>query len=84
MIVLGFLLWKITVLWRNKLEETLWFFDITQTQYAILASLKWFEVKKELATQSLLSAHSKIEKVTLSKAIRQLEKKIWLSESLLL
>ncbi|HFB67017.1 MAG TPA: MarR family transcriptional regulator [Aeromonadales bacterium] len=71
----GFLLWKITALWRNRLEEVLRNFGITQTQYAILASLKWFEVKKEPTTQSHLSEHTKIEKMTISKAIRQLEKK---------
>jgi len=70
----GFLLWKITALWRKRLENVLSNFCITQTQYAILASLKWFEVKKEPTTQAHLSEHTKIEKMTISKAIRQLEK----------
>jgi MarR family transcriptional regulator, transcriptional regulator for hemolysin len=46
---------------------------ITQTQYAILASLRWFEEKREPPTQAHLVEHAKIDKMTLSKAIRKLE-----------
>jgi MarR family transcriptional regulator for hemolysin len=48
-------------------------FGITQTQYAILALLKWFEEQKEPTTQMHLVEHAKIEKMTLSKAVRRLE-----------
>jgi MarR family transcriptional regulator for hemolysin len=70
----GFLLWKITALWQAKLGKVLSEFGITQTQYAILASLRWFEEKKEPITQSHLVKHAKIDKMTVSKAIRRLEK----------
>jgi MarR family transcriptional regulator, transcriptional regulator for hemolysin len=69
----GFLLWKITALWQKKLAEVLGQFGITQTQFAMLASLKWFEEKKEPTTQTHLVDHTKIDKMTLSKAIRKLE-----------
>jgi MarR family transcriptional regulator for hemolysin len=69
----GFLLWKITALWQRKLSEVLGEFGITQTQYAMLASLRWFEEQKEPATQSHLVEHAKIDKMTVSKAIRKLE-----------
>ena len=69
----GFLLWKITALWQGKLARVLGGFGITQTQYAILASLKWFEEQKEPATQMHLVEHAKIDKMTLSKSIRRLE-----------
>ena len=69
----GFLLWKITALWQAKLGKVLSEFGMTQTQYAILASLRWFEEKKEPVTQSHLVAHAKIDKMTVSKAIRRLE-----------
>jgi len=69
----GFLLWKITALWQRKLAEVLSEFGITQTQYAMLASLKWFEEKKEPTTQAHLVEHAKIDKMTISKAIRRLE-----------
>lgn len=69
----GFLLWKLTGLWQTKLAQVLSVFEITQTQYAILASLRWFQEHHQQSTQASLVAHTKIEKMTLSKAIRQLE-----------
>lgn len=69
----GFLLWKITALWQRKLAEVLGEFGITQTQYAILASLKWFEERNEPTTQANLVRHTRIDKMTVSKAIRRLE-----------
>jgi DNA-binding MarR family transcriptional regulator len=69
----GFLLWKITMLWQQKLFKVLGEFGITQTQYAILASLLWFEEHNEPATQAHLIEHTKIDKMTVSKSIRKLE-----------
>jgi DNA-binding MarR family transcriptional regulator len=69
----GFLLWKITALWQQTLAGVLGDFGITQTQYAILASLRWFEERDQPATQQHLAEHAKLEKMTLSKAIRRLE-----------
>ncbi len=69
----GFLLWKITALWQRKLSEVLREFGITQTQFAILASLQWFEKQAEPTTQAHVVEHAKIDKMTLSKAIRKLE-----------
>jgi MarR family transcriptional regulator for hemolysin len=69
----GFLLWKITALWQQTLAGVLGDFGITQTQYAILASLRWFQERYQPATQTHLAEHAKLEKMTLSKAIRRLE-----------
>ena len=69
----GFLLWKVTTLWQARLAGVLAKFGITQTQYAILASLRWFEDRGEPPTQTHLAEHARIEKMTLSKAIRALE-----------
>ena len=69
----GFLLWKLTALWQRRLAQVLGEFAITQTQYAILASLRWFEEHAEPPTQAHLVEHAKIDKMTLSKAIRKLE-----------
>ena len=69
----GFLLWKLTSLWQEKLAVVFSRFGITQTQYAIMASLLWFEKNQEPPTQVRLVEHTKIDKMTLSKAIRKLE-----------
>lgn len=69
----GFLLWRITGLWQARLATVLARFAITQTQYAILASLRWFEGLNRQSTQANLSEHARIDKMTLSKAVRKLE-----------
>jgi MarR family transcriptional regulator, transcriptional regulator for hemolysin len=69
----GFLLWKLTALWQRQLALVFDGFGITQTQYAIMASLRWFEENREPTTQSLIAEHARLEPMTLSKAIRKLE-----------
>jgi MarR family transcriptional regulator for hemolysin len=71
----GFLLWKLTALWQQKLALVFDSFGITQTQYAIMASLRWFEEHHEPTTQTLLAEHARLEPMTLSKAIRKLEER---------
>lgn len=68
----GFLLWKLTTLWQRRLALVFDSYGITQTQYAILASLRWFEERHEPTTQALLAEHARLEPMTLSKAIRRL------------
>ncbi len=67
-------MWKLSSLWQQMLAAELSRFDINQTQFAILASLKWFSGNAQTATQTTLVAHAKIEKMTLSKSIRLLER----------
>ncbi|MEP7001989.1 MAG: MarR family transcriptional regulator [bacterium] len=69
----GFLLWKVTALWQRRLALVFDGFGITQTQYAIMASLRWFEENREPTTQALIAEHARLEPMTLSKAIRKLE-----------
>ena len=69
----GFLVFKLTLLWQHRLQRVFDAFGITQTQYAILASLRWFEEQRTPTTQGALAAHARIEPMTLSKAIRRLE-----------
>ena len=69
----GFLLWKLTALWHQRLAAALGRYGLTQTQYAILASLRWFEEQGEPPSQAHLAAHTKIDKMTLSKALRKTE-----------
>lgn len=68
----GFMLWKITQLWQAKILKALTPFALTQTQYAILASLKWCVEHQLPTTQAYLIGFSKIEKMTFSVAIRKL------------
>jgi len=69
----GFLLWQLTSRWQARIATALQRFGLTQTQHAILASLRWLAEHDGPPTQSRLAEHAQIEKMTLSKAIRRLE-----------
>ncbi len=77
----GFLLFRLNYLWLKELNAIFANLGITQTQYAILASVLWFEEQGEPISQSDLVSHTKIEKMTLSKAIRNLETKGFVSRT---
>ena len=68
----GFLLYRVTTLWQQKLGKVFDRLGVNQTQYAILASLKYFEEHGEQSTQAHLADHARIEKMTLSKSVRLL------------
>jgi len=70
----GLLLWRLTSMWQARIAEALKPFALTQTQCAILASLRWFEEHGEQPTQRHLVEHARIDKMTLSKAIRSVER----------
>ncbi len=71
----GFTLWKLTALWQRNLAEVLGEFEITQTQFAILAAMIGFEKDGQDVTQALLVAQTNIDKMTISKSVRGLQDK---------
>ncbi len=71
----GFTLWKLTTLWQRNLAEVLAGFDITQTQFAILAAMVDFEKAGEDVSQAILVANTNIDKMTISKSVRSLQAK---------
>ncbi len=71
----GFLLWQVTNLWQREIKKSLECYNLTHPQFVILASTYWFELKKVKPTQILLSNHSKIDPMTTSTILKNLEKK---------
>jgi len=61
--------------WQQKFTTLLHPFAITQTQFALLASLRWFAENHHPTSQADLVIHTKIDKMTVPKALRKLEKK---------
>src|SRR5438128_1476507 len=55
----GFLLWQVTALWQRRVAEALRPHELTQVQYALLASLLWLSRTEDDVTQSRLAAHAK-------------------------
>ncbi len=72
----GFLLWQISSLWQQKQKKALEAnYDITHTQYVLLASIYWLTLHDEEVTQVSLSAHTKIEPMTISQVLKVLQKR---------
>lgn len=71
----GFLLWQVTNLWQREIKKILLPFDLTHSQFVILASTHWLTIQKMEATQIILSLHTKIDPMTTSQVVRTLQKK---------
>ena len=71
----GFLLWQVTNLWQRELRKALEKYDLTHSQFVLLASISWLTSKKTDITQTLLSVHTKIDPMTTSMVLRTLQKK---------
>jgi DNA-binding MarR family transcriptional regulator len=71
----GFLLWKATNLWQREIKKTLKKFDLTHTQFVILASSYWLTSKTENITQVEIANFIDIDKMMTSNVIRKLIEK---------
>ena len=77
----GFLLWQVTNLWQREIKLALAKFDITHSQFVLLASILWLSQFEEPITQVLLSNHTKIDPMTTSTVLRTLQKKGFLQRT---
>jgi MarR family transcriptional regulator, organic hydroperoxide resistance regulator len=71
----GFLLWQVTNLWQREIKKALEPYDLTHSQYVLLASIHWLTLQKQDVTQILLSSHTKIDPMTTSTVLRTLQSK---------
>lgn len=69
---LGFLLWQITTTWQRSIKKALDPFGITHPQFVIIASLLWFQEKKQISTQVMIANMTGLDKMTVSTAVRTL------------
>jgi len=68
----GFLLWQTTITWQRLIKTALEPFDISHAQFVILAILLWHHEHKLKVTQMVLVKGSKLDKMTVSKALQKL------------
>lgn len=71
----GFLLWQVTNLWQREIRKALEPYDLTHSQFVLMASIHWLTLKNELVTQIVLSTHTKIDPMTTSTVLRTLQTK---------
>jgi len=71
----GFLLWQVTNLWQREIKKALEPYELTHSQFVLLASVHWLTLHEKNVTQILLSTHTKIDPMTTSTVLRTLQKK---------
>ena len=71
----GLLFWQVATLWQRKIKEGLRLYDLTHTQFVILAVTQELNDRKLIASQKEISNFSMIDVMTLSTTLRLLEKK---------
>ena len=71
----GFLLWQVTNLWQREIKKALEKYELTHSQFVLLASIHWLNDNKQNVTQILLSNYTKIDPMTTSTVLRTLQKK---------
>ena len=69
----GFLLWQVTNLWQREIKKALEKFDLTHSQFVLLASIHWLSLNNHEVTQVVLSSHTKIDPMTTSTVLRTLQ-----------
>ncbi len=72
---MGLLFWQASMLWQRKIKKALHEYDLTHTQFVILAVMEELSEQGEPVTQKNISDFSMIDVMTVSSAIRLLEKK---------
>jgi MarR family transcriptional regulator, organic hydroperoxide resistance regulator len=73
----GFMLWRVSSLWQRQIKAALEPFDLTHTQFVLLAGLSWLEQQTSNITQVQLAEHLGMDVMMTSQVLRTLESKGW-------
>ena len=68
----GFLLWQVTATWQRHIAAVLRPHQLTQVQFALLASLLWLEHSGEPVMQISLARHTRLDPMMTSQVLRAL------------
>jgi DNA-binding MarR family transcriptional regulator len=68
----GFLLWKVSNAWQRRQRAALEPFELTHSQFVLLATATWFGASETL-TQARLAELSGVDPMTTSQVVRTLE-----------
>ena len=68
----GFLLWQTTTIWQRNIKKALEKYDISHSQFVILAVLMCLQLQNGDNTQKTLTEYTKLDKMTVSKSLKKL------------
>ena len=72
---IGLLFWQSSMLWQRKIKQILQSYNLTHTQFVILAVIEELSEQDICITQKRISDFSMIDVMTVSSTVRLLEKK---------
>ena len=72
---IGLLFWQSSMLWQRKIKQILQSYNLTHTQFVILAVIEELSEQEICITQKRISDFSMIDVMTVSSTLRLLEKK---------
>ena len=78
-VFLGYRLWRVHYLWHRHIERSLKALGLTRTQYLLLVATYHLITKGEAPSQIRLSNFTLVEKMMVSKTLRTLEQRGYLS-----
>ncbi len=68
----GLLLWQASQIWQRLIKQALELYDISHSQFVIMATLMWFELHDFETTQVTIINWTKLDKMTVSKSFKKL------------
>ena len=71
----GFLLWQTTVTWQRAIKKILDVQDLSHPQFVLMALTLWFQKQGQIPTQTQLASVSKLDKMTISSALKGLSQR---------
>lgn len=71
----GLRFWQVSMLWQRRVRQALQPYDLTHTQFVILAVIEELTEQAVLVTQKQIANFSMIDVMTVSSTVRLLEKK---------
>ena len=72
---IGLVFWQVSTLWQRAIKDALRKYNLTHTQYVILAVIEELQQMDEKITQKKISDFSMIDIMTISSTLKLLEKK---------
>lgn len=78
----GFLLAQVTMLWQRKQKRVLDPLNLTHTQFVLMSSLAWLSRENDSVTQVDIANLSNSDRMMVSKVLRLLEQKQFISRHL--
>jgi len=77
----GFLLWQVMICWQRQIKHALALYDLAHSDFVIMAVTLWYMEQDIKPTQVIVSKLSKLDKMTISKSLRQLVQKGFITRS---